>query len=157
MRALWLLLLALICHVANAMEPAPFNAGSLARIQARHAGKPFILSLWSVNWCGHCITELTMLGELAKSEKHLPVVLVSVDSPEFAEPIQETLQRLGLADMESWVFDDPIPERLRAAIDPSWQGELPRTYLYDPAHTRQAIAGELDKKKLKAWLDQHRR
>ena len=157
MRGIWTILLALVCAGAAAAEPAPFDAGSLAKILARHAGKPFILGMWSVNWCGHCITELTMLGELAKSDKHLPVVLVSVDSPEFAEPIQKTLQRLGLPNMESWVFDDPIPERLRSAIDPSWQGELPRTYLYDATHQRETIAGELDKKKLKAWLMQQQR
>ena len=157
MGKLWIFILALACNAAGAAEPAPFNVGSLAAIRASHAGKPFILSLWSVNWCGHCITELTMLGELAKSDKHLPVVLVSVDSPEFAEPIQQTLKRLGLSDMESWVFDDPIPERLRAAIDPSWQGELPRTYLYDPTHQRETIAGVLDKKKLKDWLSRYRR
>lgn len=137
-----------------AAEPARFDSGSLAKIQARYAGKPFILSMWSVNWCGHCIDELTMLGKLSKSEKKLPLVLVAVDSPEDAEAIRKTLHTLGLSHAESWVFDDPIPERLRAAIDPTWQGELPRSYLYDKAHRRQAVVGELDKARLKAWLKQ---
>lgn len=141
----------------SAAEPARFDSGSLAKIEARYAGKPFILSMWSVNWCGHCIDELTMLGKLSKSEKKLPLVLVAVDSPEDAEAIRKTLHTLGLGHAESWVFDDPIPERVRAAIDPAWQGELPRSYLYDKAHRRQAVVGELDKARLKAWLEQQGR
>lgn len=151
------LLACLAAWPVSAAEPARFDSGSLAKIEARYAGKPFILGMWSVNWCGHCINELTMLGKLAKNDKNLPLVLVAVDSPEDSEAIQKTLYKLGLSHVESWVFDDPIPERLRAAIDPTWQGELPRSYLYDKAHQRQATVGELDKTKLKAWLRQQGR
>lgn len=153
-RRLIFLLACLGAWPASAAGPERFDSGSLAKIQARYAGKPFILSLWSVNWCGHCINELTMLGKLSKNEKNLPLVLVAVDSPEDAEAIRKTLHTLGLGHAESWVFDDPIPERLRAAIDPAWQGELPRSYLYDTTHRRQAVVGELDKAGLKAWLKQ---
>jgi len=135
-----------------AAEPLSFRADSLAAIEARYAGRPFILSLWSVNWCGHCIAELTMLGRLAKTGKRLPLVLVATDAPEFGDAIESTLQRLGLGDKESWVFDDDIPERLRHAIDASWRGEVPRTYLYDARHRRETVSGLLDENALKAWL-----
>lgn len=140
---------------ASAGGPASFTADSLAKIKAQYAGRPFILSLWSVNQCGYCIEELTLLGTLAKTHKDLPLVLVAADSPELAPAMQETLGRLGLGGMDSWVFDDPIPERLRHAIDPSWYGELPRTYLYDAQHRREAVVGVLSEKKLKLWLKQH--
>ncbi len=140
---------------ACAVEPQSFTANSLAAIQAKYAGRPFILSMWSVNWCGHCITELTMLGKTVKTNKNLPLVLVATDTLEFSEPIQKTLKRLGLAGMESWVFDDDIPERLRHVVDPAWHGELPRTYLYDAQHRREAVVGVLSEQKLKAWLKQH--
>lgn len=154
---LCLLLACLGAWPATAAEPARFDSGSLAKIEARYAGKPFILSLWSVNWCGHCIDELTMLGKLSKNEKNLPLVLVAVDSLEDSEAIRKTLRKLGLSHAESWVFDDPIPERLRASIDPAWQGELPRSYLYDKAHRRQAAVGTLDETRLKAWLERQGR
>lgn len=140
---------------AGAAEPLSFTADSLSAIKAKYAGRPFILSLWSVNWCGHCITELTMLGNVAKSRKRLPLVLVSTDTPESSPTVQNTLKRLGLARMDSWVFDDDIPERLRHAIDPVWHGELPRTYLYDAHHQRVVVAGVLKEKQLLAWLKQH--
>lgn len=146
----------------GAAELRPFTADSLAAIKAQYAGRPFILSLWSVNWCGHCITELTMLGKVAaelntrgtqaKAQQKLPLVLVSTDTPESTPALQGTLKRLGLEGMDSWVFDDAIPERLRYAVDPVWHGELPRTYLYNARHQREAVTGVLSEKKLKAWL-----
>ena len=150
------LLLAAWVSPVCAAEPLSFTANSLAAIEAKYAGRPFILSMWSVNWCGHCITELTMLGRIAKTYKRLPLVLVSTDTPEFAAEIQQTQQRLGLTRADSWVFDDDIPERLRHAVDPTWQGELPRTYLYDAQHRREAVVGVLSEQKLNAWLQQHR-
>lgn len=138
---------------AHAAEPLSFRADSLEQIKAQYAGRPFILSLWSVNWCGHCITELTMLGKLAKTRRNLPLVLVATDTPEFSPAIQQTLKKLGLAGKDSWVFDDDIPERLRHAIDPAWYGELPRTYLYDARHQREVVMGVMDEQKLKIWLN----
>lgn len=160
-----LLSLAAWASPVGAAELRPFTADSLAAIKAQYAGRPFILSLWSVNWCGHCIAELTMLGKitaelsargtLAKAQKKLPLVLVSTDTPESAPALQNTLKRLGLARMDSWVFDDDIPERARHAIDPGWHGELPRTYLYDAQHQREAVVGVLSEQKLKAWLQKN--
>ncbi len=141
---------------ASAGEPASFTTDSLAKIKAQYAGRPFILSLWSVNECSYCIAELTLFGQYAKTHKHLPLVLVATDSREFAPAIQKTLGQFGLGSMDSWVFDDAIPERLRHAIDPSWYGELPRTYLYDAQHRREAVVGVLGEKRLQAWLRQHR-
>lgn len=142
----------LIATTTWAGGPVPFTADSLAKIRAQYAGRPFILSLWSVRDCSYCIAELTMLGRLAKTRK-LPLVLVATDSPELAPAMQKTLDRLGLAHADSWVFDDAIPERLRHAIDPAWYGELPRTYLYDAQHRREAAVGELSEKRLRDWLE----
>lgn len=140
---------------ASAREPAPFTVESLEKIKAQYAGRPFILNLWSVKECGYCIAELTLLGKLAKTQKRLPLVLVATDSPEFAPAMQKTLGQLGLAGVDSWVFDDAIPERLRHAIDPSWYGELPRTYLFDARHQRETVVGVLSEQRLRVWLKNH--
>lgn len=141
---------------AGAGEPAAFTTDSLAKIKAKYAGRPFILNLWSVNECSYCIAELTLLGKLAKTQKRLPLVLVATDTPDYAAAMQKTLGPLGLGGVDSWVFDDPIPERLRHAIDPSWYGELPRTYLYDAQHQRETVVGVLSEQRLRAWLKKHK-
>ncbi len=170
MNPLWkgLLLLAIASAPVQAAGPQLFKPDSLAAIQQKYAGRPFILSMWSADGCSHCITELTMLGKVAAElnahgkaaqgaanpPEKLPLVLVATDTPGFSGPIRQTLKRLGLARMDSWVFDDGIPERLRHVIDPSWYGELPRTYLYDAQHQRITVVGVMSEHKLKAWLKQ---
>ena len=54
------------------------------------------------------------------------------------------------------MFAEAVPERLRYAIDPAWGGELPRSYLFDAAHRRQAHSGLLDEAQLKDWLKRQR-
>lgn len=141
-----------LCAPAAAAEPMPFKATSLAAIQAKYAGRPFILSLWSANDCAHCITELTLFGKLLKSRPQLPLVLVATDGVEHATLAHQIQKRHGLARVDSWMFDDPIPERLRQAVDPGWYGDIPRTYLYNARHERETIVGVIREDTLKRWL-----
>lgn len=132
-------------------ELRPFAADSLPAIHKHFAGRPFILTLWSLT-CHHCVKELQTLGKLARSERNLPLVIVSTDTPAEAREIQAALKRFGLERFDTWVFDDAVPERLRYAIDPAWRGELPRSYLFDAAHKREAHSGLLGEAQLKDWL-----
>ncbi len=136
-------------------ELRSFAADSLPAIQKRFAGRPFILTLWSLS-CHHCAKELQTLGRLARRGRGLPLVIVSTDTPAEADEIRATLKRFGLGHLDTWVFDDPVPERLRHAIDPAWRGELPRSYLFDAAHRREAHSGLLDEARLRQWLERRR-
>ncbi len=140
--------------VAAAAELRPFSAGSLAAIQAHFAGKPFILTLWSLE-CHHCAKELQLLGRLVRENRNLPLAIVSTDSPADAQALRAALKRHGLAQLDTWVFADAVPERLRYTIDPAWHGELPRSYLYDATHRREAHSGLLGEARLTAWLKQN--
>lgn len=150
--AFWL---ALGAAVAAAGELHPFKADSLPAIQRQFAGRPFILTLWSLT-CHHCVRELQTLGRLARAERTLPLVIVSTDTPAEAPEIRAALKRHGLDRLDTWVFADAVPERLRHAIDPAWRGELPKSYLFDAAHRREAHSGLLDEARLKDWLKRRR-
>lgn len=151
-KLLWILLLA---HglSASAGELHPFTAQSLADIKGRFSGRPFMLTLWSLT-CTHCAKELQLLGKLARTDKAMPLVIVSTDSPDDGKDIQAALLRFGLAHLDTWVFADAVPERLRQRIDPAWHGELPRSYLFDSTHRAEAHSGVLEEKKLKQWFAQ---
>lgn len=140
---------------ATAGELRPFAGDSLSAIQQQFAGRPFILTLWSLS-CHHCVKELQTLGRLARTARTLPLVIVSTDTPAEAPEIRAALKRFGLDRLDTWVFADAVPERLRHAIDPAWRGELPRSYLFDAAHRRQAHSGMLDEERLTSWLRQNR-
>lgn len=154
-RLAFALVLAFASFGAAAGELRPFGADSLAAIKAQFAGRPFILALWSID-CTHCVKELRLLGRLARTQRGLPLVIVSTDTPEGAPAIHSALKRFGLGRLDTWVFDDAVPERLRHAIDPAWRGELPRAYLFDAAHRRKAHSGLLDEARLKDWLRRNR-
>lgn len=145
---LWLVFGA-ACALAG--ELRPFTADSLPAIQKRLAGRPFILTLWSLT-CHHCVRELQTLGRLARGGSRLPLVIVSTDTPAESGEIRAALKRFGLGHLDTWVFDDAMPERLRYAIDPAWRGELPRSYLFDAAHRREAHSGLLEEARLRDWL-----
>lgn len=150
--ALWL---AFGAACAFAGELRPFVADSLPAIQKHFAGRPFILTLWSLT-CHHCVKELQTLGRLARSERALPLVILSTDTPAEARAIQAALKRFGLERFDTWVFDDAVPERLRYALDPAWRGELPRSYLFDAAHRREAHTGLLGEAQIRDWLRRNR-
>lgn len=128
---------------ASAAELRPFTTGSVTAIKEQFSGRPFILVLWSTS-CTHCANELRMLGRFARKDPALPLALVSTDTPEDGKDIRAALKRFGLGRIDTWVFADGVPERLRFAIDPAWRGELPRSYLFDAAHRREAHAGAID-------------
>lgn len=148
-------LLALAAATTSAGELRPYTADSLSSIKQQFAGRPFILTLWSLS-CHHCVRELQTLGKLARADRKLPLVIVSTDTPAEAPEIQAALKRFGLDRVDTWVFADAVPERLRYAIDPAWRGELPRSYLFDAAHRREAHSGAIGERQLKAWLSRER-
>ncbi len=154
-RACLAVLLALAAATSSAGELRPFTTDSLAAIRQQFAGRPFILTLWSLT-CHHCAKELQTLGKLASSERNLPLVIVSTDTSDDARELRAALKRHGLDRLDTWVFADAVPERLRYAIDPSWRGELPRSYLFDVAHRREAHSGLLNEAQLKGWLNRQR-
>ena len=129
-----------------------FGPGSLRDIQSAHAGEPFLLVLWSIT-CGPCREEFEMLAALRAERGPFPLVLVSTDELSDLPLATEMLQRYGLAEVESWIFADPDAQRLRFEIDPSWYGEMPRSYFYDAAHGREGISGGLKRERVEAWLE----
>lgn len=146
---IWLLTIA---GAASATEGVrPFVLGSMAQIQEEHAGKPFVLFLWSLT-CTYCPTELKMLGEFKQQHPELNLVLIAADTPDDEPEIVSHLADYGLNNAERWVFAEDMPERLRFEIDRRWYGEVPRTYFYDQTHERLVKTGLVGEAFVKEWL-----
>jgi len=159
------LLLALSAScVFAAAETQPLLRGSYQKIIAAHAGKPFIVALWSVS-CTHCGADLEIFERLAKQYSNFNLVLISTDTPEQEAVIARTLHSYNLGrtrlgqkrpgKIESWVFADSYSERLRFEIDAQWYGELPRTYFFDDKGIASGISGVLDAEETERWLINH--
>lgn len=132
--------------------PQAFHADSLKSIEAERNGKPFLLILWSLD-CAPCYSELEHVKNVRQEGHALDVVLISTDKPDRAGEIEDTLAGFDLSDLESWVFDDPVPERLRYKVDPEWYGELPRAYFYNESHSRTAYSGAISLRELRRMTE----
>lgn len=150
----WLLAFLLCLGTANAsaeQETKSFVRGSHQQIVSARAGKPFIISFWSLA-CTNCREDLAMFGKLVKKYRNLDLVLVATDSPEQNQEISQTLRRYRLERAESWVFADSYAERLRFEVDKEWYGELPRTYFFDALGHVVAWSGTLDHAQTERWI-----
>jgi thiol-disulfide isomerase/thioredoxin len=153
MRRLLFVTLLVIAGTASAADNLrPFVSGSLAQIQEEHAGKPFLMFIWSLT-CTYCPTELEMLGKFKQQHPELNLVLIATDTPEEKPEIISHLAGYGLSEIEnSWVFAEDMPERLRFEIDRRWYGEVPRTYFYDQTHERLVKTGLVGEEFVKKWF-----
>ena len=107
---------------------------------------PAVVALWSTE-CAYCKKNLKLLGALSRQAKPLTVVTVATE-PELPEsgPILDGFRVRG----PRYAYGNDAPEALAYALDPAWQGELPRTLIFDGRGGRTVVSGVLDR----AALDQ---
>jgi thiol-disulfide isomerase/thioredoxin len=145
-----------LCSVVSAAPPRSearaFDATSLETIRRAYAGRPFVLSLWSVH-CEPCRHEMPLWRELQARYPDVRVVLVAADNPAEGQRIERFLERHDPGPAERWRYADDFEERIRYSIDPKWRGELPRTYFFDAAHRAEARTGVPDAKWAQAWFE----
>ena len=137
-------------------ELKPFVRGSWQEMLRSHAGRPTLVHFWGVT-CGPCKVELPLLGQFMKDHSELAVVMISADLvPNLPGAARAMLEKAGLGSAENWIFSDGFVERLRYEIDPSWQGDIPRTLLIARDGTVTTIEGSAEIPDLEKWLVQQK-
>jgi thiol-disulfide isomerase/thioredoxin len=148
---------ALLCAVmlasshALALDIKPFDSATPAAIARAHAGKPYVMVLWSL-YCDPCREEMHQWGELQRRHPEVPILLVSTDGLGARALTEKYLATQKLGRVQAWIFSDEFTERVRHAVDPAWRGELPRTYLYDRAHRAVARSGKIPAREISDWI-----
>jgi len=128
----------------------PFGHGSWQELMKAHAGRPTIVHFWGVT-CGPCKIELPQLGAFMKDHPDIDMVTISADFvPNLPEATRAMLERSGLLLAENWIFDG-FADRLRFEIDPSWQGDIPRTLLITREGEMTTIEGSAEIADLERW------
>jgi len=146
------LLLALLPAAAQSSdhELRPFGRGSWQQLTKAHAGRPTIVHFWGVT-CGPCKVELPQLGAFMKDHPAIDMVTISADFvPDLPAATRAMLERSGLAAAENWIFDG-FADRLRFEIDPTWQGDIPRTLLITREGEMTTIEGSAEMADLEQW------
>lgn len=150
-RLLVLAALLLAQAAAAAADLRPLGRGDIARLLAERQGRPVAVAFWSVD-CPHCKGTLRQLSAVAKANPRLDLLVISTDNLGERKTIAAMLAATGLGELDTWVFGDEAPERLRYEIDRRWGGEMPRTYLYDVDRKVTAFSGTVGDDALADWL-----
>ena len=140
-------------NAAVAAELQPFVKGSIAEIEANHAGKPFVVAFWSM-YCPHCMLEMETWRAVRAVHPEFDLVMVTTDSITENGRILSTLNKEGLADVEHWAFADSVTARVRSDIDKTWRGELPRVHFYDSEGQRTVHIGLVSTADMQKWLEE---
>jgi len=138
--------------IGAAPEVRSFTAKSFAEIKQAHAGRAFIIALWSVT-CEPCREEMMLVADLHKKYPKVPIILVAADPPSSRAAVLRFLGNYKLGRIQIWQFNDDSAERLRYSIDKSWTGELPRSYFLNAQHEVTAQSGVVDPQWLKNWVE----
>ena len=96
-------------------------------------GQPLLVNFWAT-WCGPCREEFPDLIRVAEEfgrGKEFEFVSVSTDDPaELKAGVTEFLASVHAESIPAYLFSAADPEPAIAAVDKSWSGELPATFLY---------------------------
>ncbi len=110
----------------------PADAPTIKRAIAAEKGHVVVVNFWAT-WCVPCMAEFPALVKFNRRYKSRGVVVMAVsadqrrDVPTKVQPFLVRQKAFFPAFLEQ--ADDP--EDFINAFDPSWQGELPRTLVYD--------------------------
>ena len=68
-----------------------------------------------------------------------------------ASEVQSVLTEYQLDQADVWIFANEPNAKIRNGIDPTWFGELPRSYFFDAQHQSQAHSGAITPAQLEKW------
>jgi len=129
----------------------PFGPDSFAQIAAGAKGKAQVVMVWSLD-CSYCEPSFAALAQAQR--RGLKVVTIATDpadDPEATALIRRKLAKSGLQ-AETWAFGPAPADLLRHAIDPSWRGEMPRSYWFDGKGQMRAYSGLINAERVAAML-----
>lgn len=125
------LLLMVFAVASFPVQSADKAMGQLAieKIAEVFQEKNRLIMLWSVD-CPPCYQELAMLERLLPVYPDLSITLISTDDDsERYKEVEDQYKRLKGNKLTMWVFADGMAPQLRYAIDKTWSGVLPRSYV----------------------------
>ena len=147
-----LLLLLVFSNFSFAYELMPFEINTRNVIEKKYLNQPLIISFWSID-CPYCIDDLKKLGKALSKNKNVKLITVCVDGKESAKKAERILNLAHLPEHERYQYAEVDEDKLSYSIDPTWYGELPRTYFYDTAHQVTPLSGKISNSFLDAWLN----
>lgn len=106
------------------------DKSKLTQILKERKGKPLFLNLWAT-WCVPCREEFPSIIKLASEYKDVDFVGISVDFPDEVESKIIPFLKSNNVNFACYVNGFAGDEDLINALDRSWNGALPATFVFD--------------------------
>jgi thiol-disulfide isomerase/thioredoxin len=111
------------------------NEAELKSLLGTGAGRvhPLLVNFWAT-WCGPCREEFPDLVKIKKQygEDRLDFIIVSLDDPsDIDKAVPDFLNEVRATAFPSYLLHAEDDGAAINLVDPTWQGELPATFLYD--------------------------
>lgn len=138
---------------AHVAQLQPLKAADVPHLMSEAKGQPLIVEIWSLD-CGYCRENTAHVVDWLRSHRGVRVAMVAMDGfDDNAESLSQALASMPVTpQIAQYANAEAIPERLRAALDPGWRGEMPRMLLIDAQGRRRASSGLIQPGALDAWL-----
>lgn len=117
---------------AAGIAVTPAGPQAIKKAIAADRGRVVVVNFWAT-WCGPCVAEFPALVSLANDYKSqgLVVFAVSADSPRDLNTKVKPFLAEQHAEFRQFLAVSADPDDMIDAFDPRWQGDLPRTFIYD--------------------------
>ena len=149
-----LLCLLLTYPVYAGPTAVPADAPTIKRAIAAQKGHVVLVNFWAT-WCRPCVAEFPAIVAVGRQYKKqgLSVIAVSADAArDRITKVQPFLVKQGVA-FPVYLERSADPEDFINAFDTTWQGDLPRTIIYDRHGKRvKMLTGEQTAQSLAAAL-----
>jgi thiol-disulfide isomerase/thioredoxin len=135
MAVLTVLVCALMASMGRAASPGPVSTATLPVVKKAIEGQKghvVVVNFWAT-WCGPCVAEFPALVRLAHRyrSKGLVVYAVSADMvSDIDSKVKPFVAKQG-ADFPVYIQQSDDPADFINGFDTKWQGDLPRTFIYD--------------------------
>ncbi len=140
----------LCCSALSHAEQQPFSQTTFEQLKIQHQGKKWLMVLWSVD-CPACFKELALIKSFEQENLNL-VIVNADDSDEVTNERHKVVQQYQLDRYQNYFFADNTGDQMRYVIDPSWYGELPRSYFVDETGKFFGKSGLIAPEHIKTWL-----
>ncbi|AYY58359.1 TlpA family protein disulfide reductase [Burkholderia multivorans] len=136
----------------------PLRAADVATLYAGAHERPLAVEIWSLD-CGYCRENAAHLVAWQRRHPDVRVAMIAMDAyDDNRAALEQALAQMNLPpQIAQYANAEPMPERLRAALDAGWRGEMPRTVWIARDGTREARSGLLTDGVLDGWLQRAKR